>query len=194
MRPRTRAELDGCLDTIRAAPRGRGRLEKIVRRPHDGEREVVEEGTLDEERGLVGDNWQTRGSRSTPDEKAHPGRQLTLMGARVIEAIVGGREGWEPAGDQLFVDLDLSAGSLPASTRLAIGEAVIEVSPEPHTGCRKFVDRFGLDAMKFVNDRGLRELNLRGINARVVRGGTIRAGDEIVVLQPGTAAAGGSRT
>ena len=87
------------------------------------------------------------------------------------------RSRWHLAGDQLYVDLDLSEANLPPGTRLSIGSAVIEVTAEPHTGCSKFVERFGLDAMKFVNSRERKDLHLRGINARVVRPGVLRVGD-----------------
>jgi MOSC domain-containing protein YiiM len=83
------------------------------------------------------------------------------------------------AGDQLYVDLDLSAGNLPPGTRLEIGSTVIEVSDEPHTGCRKFFDRFGRDAHLFINAKENRGLNLRGINAVVVQSGAIRQGDTV---------------
>ena len=89
------------------------------------------------------------------------------------------KERWPLAGDQLYIDLDLSGESLPAGSRLAIGGAVLEVSSIPHMGCKKFVARFGLDAMKFVNSEIGRQLNLRGINAKVVQPGTIRVGDVV---------------
>lgn len=168
----TREELEAGLDEIRESPQDEGVLEMIVRRPHVGERETVEEASLDTEVGLVGDSWSTRRS---PD----PDAQLTIMNARLIALVAGGRERWPLAGDQLFVDLDLSAANLPPGTRLAVGSAVIEITPEPHTGCRKFVSRYGLDAQKFVNSEVGRALRLRGVNARVVRKGTIRRGDVV---------------
>ncbi len=168
----TREELDAGLDEIRRSPADDGVLEMIVRRPQVGERETVDEAWLDTEVGLVGDSWSTR---RHPD----PDAQLTIMNARLIALVAGDRARWPPAGDQLFVDLDLSAANLPSGTRLAIGSAVIEITPEPHTGCRKFVSRYGLDAQKFVNSPVGRELRLRGLNARVVRGGAIRRGDAV---------------
>ena len=42
--------------------------------------------------------------------------------------------------------------------------------------------RFGEDAMHFVNSDVGRELRLRGFNARVVRGGVVRAGDKAIRL------------
>jgi hypothetical protein len=170
-------ELEAGLDEIRRSPADEGILELIVRRPGVGEREVLDEGTLTLEEGLAGDTWKDRGSTRMPNGGPHPDMQLNLMNARAIGLIAQGRERWPLAGDQLFVDLDLSAANLPAGTRLALGTAVIEVTDQPHTGCSKFVARFGIDAMKFVNSPLGRQLNLRGINARVVRPGVIRAGD-----------------
>ena len=170
-------EFEAGLDDIRRAPRDEGLLELIVRRPGIGEREVVEEGLLDLNEGLVGDSWKRRGSSRTPDGSAHPDMQLNIMNSRVIALLAQDRARWQLAGDQLFINMDLSAENLPAGTRLQIGSAVIEVTPEPHNGCKKFVERFGLDAVLFVNSTLGRELHLRGINARVVQTGLVRAGD-----------------
>lgn len=174
---RSMAELEAALDDIRRSPKDEGILELIVRRPAVDEREVLEEGELDLVEGLVGDTWRTRGSGSTPDGSAHPDMQLTLMNARIIALLAQDKERWSLAGDQLFVDMDLSGENLAPGTRLAIGSAIVEVTDKPHTGCQKFTARFGLDAMKFVNSPVGRSLNLRGINAKVVQPGTMRAGD-----------------
>ena len=177
MRHLTTEELHAGLETIRQSPKDEGVLELIVRRPQIGEREVLAEGQLDIVDGLVGDTWSTRTSRRSKDGLPHPDMQLNIMNARVIALVAQDRERWHLAGDQLFMDLDLSAENLPPGTRLAVGSAVIEVTAEPHTGCQKFVSRFGLDAMEFVKSPLGRELNLRGINARVVQPGTIRVRD-----------------
>ena len=164
---------------VRESPRETGRLELIACRPTVEDRRVLDEAELDLHEGLVGDCWRTRGSKSMPDGSANPDAQLTLMNARSAAMIAGERDRWPLAGDQLYVDLDLSGESLPPGTRLAIGSAVIEVTALPHTGCGKFVRRFGIEAQKLVNSGVGRELNLRGINAKVVTAGTIRVGDEI---------------
>ena len=101
--------------------------------------------------------------------------QLTLMSSRVIALVSQEKDRWHLAGDQFFVDMDLSRENVPAGTKLTFGTAVIEVTAEPHTGCGKFVERFGADAMKFVNSR--KDLNLRGVNAKVVQAGVVRVGD-----------------
>jgi hypothetical protein len=173
----TTEELEAGLGHILQSPKDEGVLELIVRRPRVDEREVLEEGRLDTDEGLAGDSWRARGSSRTPDGSAHPDMQLNVMNSRVLALVAQGRERWRLAGDQLIVDLDLSGENLPAGTRLALGSAVIEVTDLPHTGCQKFLARFGLDAMKFVNSPLGKRLRLRGLNARVVRPGVIRAGD-----------------
>ena len=176
-------ELAAGLDAIRAAPAEAGTVEMIVRRPAENEREVVEDGLLTADDGLVGDLWRARGSRSTPDGAADPDRQLTVMGSRVIDLLAGGdRAAWPLAGDQLYVDLDLGAANLPVGTRLEIGDAVIEVTEPAHTGCAKFRARFGSEALRFVNSPEGRGMRLRGLNARVVRPGTVRRGDAVCRL------------
>jgi hypothetical protein len=179
----TLAQLEAGLDEIRRSPRDTGVLEMIVRRPDVGRREVLETGELSLSDGLVGDNWKERGSSRTPDKSSHPDMQLNIMSSRVIALVARERARWHLAGDQLFVDLDLSAENLPPGTRLAIGGAVVQVTDQPHTGCQKFVERFGVDALKFVSTPQGRQLNLRGVNARVVQPGVIRTGD-VVTRRP----------
>ena len=173
------AKLNAARDRILASPRDDGRIDLIVRRPGVDERETVAEATLDTEEGLVGDSWRARGAKSAPDGSANPKAQLTLMNARVAALVAMTPERIPLAGDQFYVDFDLTAANVPSGTRLALGSAVIEVSDEPHTGCRKFFDRFGNDAHRFVNSKEDRQLNLRGVNAFVVTGGTVRTGDTV---------------
>ena len=154
----------------------------IVARPSEGEREVLEAGTLDEAEGLAGDNWLIRGSKSTPDGSANARCQLTLMSSRVADAVAISRERWALAGDQIFVDMDLSMENLPAGARLSLGEAVIEISEVPHAGCDKFSGRFGADALRFVNVGSGRELRYRGVNAVIIRGGAVKVGDNLSKL------------
>ncbi len=175
----TTAELEAALDDLRAAPADAGRVELIVRRPRPGEREVLDEGTLDLNEGLVGDGWSVRSSSRTPDGSAHPDMQLNVINARLSSLVAVDPDRRVLAGDQLHLDLDLSEENLPPGTRLALGSAVIEVTAQPHTGCAKFVERFGRDAMQFVNSPLGRQLRLRGLNAKVVVPGTVRPGDEV---------------
>jgi len=176
---RTLGELESGLEEILRSPPGSGVLEMIARRPAVGEREVLDVAELDTDIGLVGDGWADRPSSRSGAGGPHPGMQLTLMNSRVIALIAGERERWALAGDQLYVDLDLSAASLPPGTQLAIGEAVVEITAEPHTGCGKFIERFGVDAMRFVNSSRGRKLGLRGVNARVVTAGRASVGDTV---------------
>ncbi|HKE83871.1 MAG TPA: hypothetical protein VKB50_08960 [Vicinamibacterales bacterium] len=175
----TRTQLEAGLDSIRQAPRDHGTIELIVRRPAVGQREVLDAGELDVVEGLIGDTWKSRRNPHTPDGLPNPESQVNIMSARAVALIAQDKSRWSLAGDQLFVDLNLALENLPPGTRLALGTAILEVSAEPHTGCGKFVERFGVDAMTFVNSPTGRALCLRGINARVVRTGVVRVGDRV---------------
>jgi hypothetical protein len=181
MNHRTLDELQTGLAEIHKSPGDHGVLELIVRRPRVEERETPDSARLDTVEGLVGDNWLIRGSKTTPDGSAHPGKQLTMMNSRLIALVAGERARWPLAGDQLFVDLDLSEENLPAGTRLRIGSAVVEITPDPHTGCKKFASRYGVDAVRFVSSTEARRLRLRGVYAKVVQSGDIRTGDKVAI-------------
>jgi hypothetical protein len=177
----TLAELDAGTDRVLASPSDEGTVEMVVRRPDVDAREVLEEGELLVGEGLAGDNYLARGSSSMPDGAAHPEAQINIMNSRAVDLVAGGdRDRWPLAGDQLFVDLDLTTENLPAGTRLRVGTAVLEVARKPHNGCQKFSARFGVDAVRWVNaDRSQRR---RGLNAMVVEGGVVHPGDPIVKL------------
>ena len=175
----TMTELEAGLDAIRQSPSNAGVLELIVRRPQMSAREVLDIGELDRVEGLVGDNWRSRGSSRTADGSAHPDMQLNIMNSRVIALVAQEKDRWPWAGDQLYIDLDLSADNVPPGTQLALGSAVIEVTDQPHTGCKKFVARFGLDALQWVSSPVGKQLQLRGINAKVIHPGVIQVGDVV---------------
>lgn len=179
----TMTELEAGLDEIRRSPKDEGVLELIVCRPRINERQALAEGELHPLQGLIGDSWMTRGSSRTADGTAHPEMQLNIMNSRVIALLAQSKEHWPLAGDQLYLDMDLGAENMPAGTRLSLGTAVIEVTAQPHTGCKKFVSRFGVEAMKFVNSDLGRRLCLRGINAKVVEAGVIRIGQAAKKLE-----------
>jgi len=177
--------LEDALQTIRLSPSDSGFVEMIVCRPGVGEREVLHEAALSLEDGLVGDNWKQRGAPKVGGDARHLAMQINIMNSRTIDAIANAdRALWPMAGDQLFVDFDLSADNLPAGTQLQVGEAVLEVTSEPHLGCRKFKDRFGRDAVAFVNSEIGKNLKLRGINARVIKPGVVTTGGVISKLAP----------
>ena len=165
------AELDSGLEEIRSAPKDEGRIEMIVRRPIKGQREVLNEGELTFTDGLAGDCWK--------DHSPHPDMQINIMNSRVVALVAVERERWPLAGDQLYIDMDLSETNLPPGTQLELGSALIEITAKPHTGCGKFAARFGVDAVKFVNSARGMELHLRGLNARVIKPGVVRTGDSV---------------
>jgi MOSC domain-containing protein YiiM len=177
---RTTAELEAALDHLRAAPTGAGTLTLVVRRPERASREVLDEGVIDEADGLVGDNWLSRATSRAVAAGRHLDAQVTVMSARMVHLLADTDEERAMAGDQLYVDLDISHDHLPAGTRIAIGDhAVLEVTAKPHAGCKKFLARFGPDAVAFVNSEEGARLRLRGLNARVVSGGPVRPGDVV---------------
>lgn len=182
---RTAEELERGIAHVRLSPSEHGTLDLIVRGPAVDEREVLDEAFLDLGEGLLGDSWRVRGNPRTADGEADPESQLNVMNARAAALVAGPMHRWCLAGDQLLVDFDLSTTATPGGTRLCIGAAVIEITAKPHRGCVKFAERFGADALRFVNGRAGVELNLRGRNARVVSAGAVRVGDEVTRLTDG---------
>jgi MOSC domain-containing protein YiiM len=177
----TTVQIEAGIAEVLDSPKNEGTLRMIVRRPKVNAREVIEAGTLDAEQGLIGDNWLKKGSRWR--RGGDPKRQITVMNWRFAKLVAGDEERVPLAGDQLYVDLDLSQENLPLGTRITVGKAVIEVTKPPHLGCKKFVERFGMDAMMFANSDFGKTHNLRGINARVINGGEVRAGDRVSKIE-----------
>lgn len=179
-------ELEAGLASVQESPANGGVVQMIVARPTDNERLVLATGELTVANGLEGDNWQARGSKRTADGSAHPEMQLTLMNGRFLNLVADNdRERWPLAGDQLIVDLDLSVENLPVGQRLQIGTAVVEVTAVPHTGCHKFTDRFGMDAVKFANSETGKTLRLRGMYVKVVEPGVVQTGDVVLKIGRG---------
>jgi hypothetical protein len=164
---------------VRSAPADGGRVELLVRRPDREMRQLAGEVALDPALGVVGDNWSARPSSSTPDGAPDPETQVTIMSTRVLAAISPDRDRWPLAGDQVYVDADLSADNLPAGTHVALGSAILVISEKPHTGCAKFSARFGSDALRWINSPTGRELRMRGVNARIEQAGVVRVGDTL---------------
>lgn len=169
------------VEAIKLSPYNNGPIEMIVRRPAENQREILESAEITFE-GLKGDNWNVKPSSSTVDGSPNPEKQITIMNSRAIAEIAGDRSRWALAGDQIYADLNLGYANLPPGTRLGLGSAIVEVTPPPHRGCKKFAERFGPDAMRFVNSDAGRELNLRGINCRVVKEGSFTTGDLVRIL------------
>jgi hypothetical protein len=172
------------LESVRSSPRDAGVIELLVLRPAPGEREAPVEVVLDLLQGLVGDSWLARGSRRGPDGAADPEAQVTVMNSRAALLVSGTPQRMSLAGDQVYVDLDLSIDNLPTGTVLDFGDAALEVTAAPHTGCAKFSARFGVDALRLTATPEGRSLRLRGINTRVLRGGVIRVGGTVRVVRP----------
>lgn len=177
--------LDAAIDMIGQSPTVEGNVEMIVCRPAVGERQVLQRAELTVDGGLLGDNWADRWTGKEEHRQRHLDMQINLMNSRVIDAITDGdRALWPLAGDQFFVDFDLGADNLPTGSKIQVGEAVLEVTAEPHLGCKKFMARFGKDAVMFVNADETRLLKLRGINARVISPGVVTNGGVISKLAP----------
>lgn len=165
--------LEAGIGHLAEAPTDEGTVGMLVVRPHVDEREVLDVGEFTTEGGLVGDRWQ-------PPESGNLDAQVTMISQRWLDVLTfDDRERWPLAGDQVVVDLDLSHDNLQTGDRLRLGTALVEVTPKPHTGCKKLVARFGVEAQRLgASDRG-RHLRLRGIYVRVVEPGTASPGDAI---------------
>ncbi len=175
-------DLEAGLESIINSPKDQSVLDMIVSRPEEDAREVMELADLDVAVGLVGDTWQDRPSARSGDGKAHPDMQITLMNSRVANLVAQSKDRWPLAGDQLFADLDLSKANVPVGTRISVGAAILEATDQPHTGCEKFAARFGIDALKLISSATGKELQLRGINLKVVQSGEIKPGDPVKKL------------
>ncbi len=176
------AELVGGLPQVRQSPADGGTLVQIIVRPDKELRELPQSCTVTPEAGIPADHWARHCTHQLPDGRLNPETQLTLMNTRCLALVAGGRDRWPLAGDNLLVDLDLSETNLATGQRLKIGEAILEITAKPHTGCAKFSKRFGADALKFVNSPEGRAMRLRGVHAQVVQPGRITVGDRIEKL------------
>jgi hypothetical protein len=181
------ADLDAGIDLVRRSPRDAGIVELIVVRPEVLGRRELDVATIDPGCGVVGDTWLERPSPRSADGGPNPEAQVTVMNSRAAQLVAGARDRWSLAGDQIYVDLDLSLANLPTGTRLLLGDAVLEVTAAPHTGCAKFAERFGVDALRLTATPEGRELRLRGINTRVVQGGEVAVGASVEVRRPSPA-------
>ena len=175
-------DLEAGLDEIRNSPKDQSDLDLIVSRPEEDGREVMGLADLDVKVGLVGDTWEDRPSARSADGNAHPDMQITIMNSRVADLVAQSKDRWPLSGDQLFTDLDLSKANMPPGTRISVGPTILEVTNQPHTGCKKFAARFGVEALKLISSPTGKDLQLRGINLKVVQGGEIKPGDAVIKL------------
>jgi len=178
------AELTEGLPHILAAPKEQGTLRAIVSRPAKGKRRDLDSVGVSLAGGVDGDHWAQGCWKSTEDGQPHPDVQICLMSARCIELIAQDRANWPLAGDNLFIDMDLTPDNLPPGTRIGIGSAEMVITDTPHNGCSAFIERYGRDACLFVNTGEGKRLRLRGIYARVTRDGQVSVGDRVVKLTP----------
>lgn len=176
---RTETEILEGFEAVRNSPSDQGLLEAIVIRPVSNERRSLQQCRLSPEGGTEGDSWAKGCWLKLPDGRPHPDVQICLMNSRMIHLVAGERDRWELAGDNLFVDLNLSRENLPTGQRLQIGECVLEITAQAHNGCAKFRQRFGPSALSFVNSPTGKQFRLRGVYAKVIQAGDVRVGDQI---------------
>jgi len=163
-------------DILAAAPKESGTLDMIIMRPGHGERVVPDSFEVTAEKGVVGDHWKAGTGYALDDGTGDPDAQICMMMSGCIAAIAGDKANWPPAGDNFFLDMDLTPAHMPPGTRFAIGTAEFVVTETPHNGCQNFIDRYGRDACLFVNTGTGKELRLRGIDAGVTQDGTASVG------------------
>ncbi|MEL6345277.1 MAG: MOSC domain-containing protein [Myxococcota bacterium] len=170
------------LSALPQAPADAGALRRIVVRPGRGTRETPDDVVLDPETGIDGDRWRERAARYGA---RYAERQVTLIRADVARVLTEPIDAkW--TGDNFHVDIDLSTHNLPAGSRLQIGDhAVIEISTKPHSGCKRFRERFGDDAARVNSHPDVRDQRIRGALARVIVGGHVKTGDRIQVVRRG---------
>ncbi|MEO1505331.1 MAG: MOSC domain-containing protein [Pseudomonadota bacterium] len=176
---RSMSELEAALPDILTAPKDVGRVDMIISRPEHGARTLLQQAHLSLAEGVEGDHWSKGCWRTDDAGSPHPDVQICLMMSRCIRAIAGDLAFWPPAGDNLFIDMDLTPSNTPPGTRLALGGVELLITQEPHNGCQSFIDRYGRDACLFVNTGKGKELRLRGIYGRVIQDGVVSVGDEV---------------
>ncbi len=173
--------VSGQLAAVVAAgfPEDTGSVEAIFVRPVTDERKDLDEAELTKADGVKGDRWRATGGRRLPDGSPDPKTQITMMNVKVLDCVSGGRDRWALAGDQLIVDLDVSEENLPVGQRLRVGDAIVEITEVPHTGCAKFRKRYGDESLEYINTERIESLRLRGVYAMVIEEATVRVGDTI---------------
>lgn len=174
-----RKQLSSMLDQVLSGPKDNGTLDLIVMRPETERRVVPASITVRKAEGVPGDHWITGSGYALDDGTGDPDAQICIMMSRCIRAIAGDKEFWPPAGDNFFIDMDLTPENMPPGTRFAIGSAEFVVTKLKHNGCQSFIDRYGRDACLFVNTGVGKKLRLRGIYARVTKEGTVSTGDRV---------------
>ncbi len=178
----TAATLTDKLDWLKQSPKRGGQVTAITIRPAANQRESLQRAMFSPEQGAHGDNWVSDCKFKLDDGRSDPGYQIAIMNSRMAELLSPDADYRRLAGDQLFVDLDLSQDNLQTGDQLQVGDAILEVTPIPHNGCRKFKERFGLDALKFLSSKDGQHLRLRGIYVQVLTAGYISVGDNIIKL------------
>lgn len=175
----TQPEIDQRLSSVLDSPKDQGTVEMIVVRPFKNQRKTLIHVLFSPEAGVTGDNWKTQCWKKLNDGQSDPDVQVAIMNARMIDMLTDDKAHWPLAGDQLFVDFDLSVTNLSPGDQLQIGDAVLQITAEPHRGCSKFKQRFGELAMHCVNSAQGDAHRLRGIYAKIISAGNVSVGDVI---------------
>lgn len=179
----TTAIIEKQLPYVEASPKDNGVIKLIVVRPKTNKRQILDSCFISYEKGMEGDNWTLGCWKTTEDGSPHPDVQIAITNYRIHEIFSNLDKDRALAGDNLFVDLDLSERNLKAGDRLALGSAIIKITSVPHNGCGKFKERFGIDALKFVNSPIGKQMHLRGIYAKVIQNGIVSVNDTIKKIE-----------
>jgi hypothetical protein len=177
--PVTAKELAAALPAILAAPRDAGVTRLLCSRPKPNHRTFPQTLTFTRASGVAGDFESSRPWLTLPDGSPDPRNQVSIMSWQVLDLVWRDRDRVAHPGDNIAVDMNLTAHNLPVGTLLAAGTAILRVSDEPNDGCVKWKVRSGRAAYDWSTRDDHLPLRLRGVYCSVEQDGEMHLGDTL---------------